>query len=275
MSTVKRYMFENRNFDPDYDPEADHSYAFDEDGEAPHHHREHQPDEGEDDEEEVEAPPPPTFSEEEVLAAQQTAFDEGKAAGLEEANAQFERMIASALTQMAQTIPAVFAAHSKSQEDHEAHALSVANAVTKKIIPAYAEKHGLDEVLNVVSKCLEPLRAEPRIIVKVHESLREDLHEKLVKIADELGFDGRIVTMAHDDILPGDCRIEWAEGGAERNIENMWQLIDEIVERNLTQGTNQGETDNQADAPLSNAQNVSAENRSEQQTGIEETSFDG
>ncbi|GGF56219.1 hypothetical protein GCM10011332_07120 [Terasakiella brassicae] len=274
MSTVKRYMFENRNFDPDYDPEADHSYAFDDDDEAPHHHREREQDEGDDDEE-VEAPPPPTFSEEEVLAAQQTAFDEGKAAGLEEANAQFERMIATALTQMAQTIPAVFAAHSKSQEDHEAHALSVANAVTKKIIPAYAEKHGLDEILNVVSKCLEPLRAEPRIIVKVHESLREDLHDKLVKIADELGFDGRIVTMAHDDILPGDCRIEWAEGGAERNIENMWQLIDEIVERNLTQGTNQGETHNQADAPLSNAQDVSAENRSENQTGIEETSFDG
>lgn len=268
MSTVKRYMFENRSFDPDYDPDADHSYEFDENGQS----EEQDDDEIEEEEEEL-PPPPPTFSEEEVLAAQQTAFDEGKVAGLQEANAQFEHLIATALTQISQTIPAVFAAHSKSQEDHEAHALSVANAVTKKIIPAYAEKYGLDEIINVVAKCLEPLRAEPRIIIKVHESLRENLHEKLVKIADQLGFDGRIVTMAHDEIAPGNCRVEWAEGGAERNVADLWQLIDEIVERNLTQGTNQGETQVQADADTSGAP---LDNRSQTApAGIKETSNDG
>lgn len=234
MSTVKRFLFDNRTFDPDYDPEADHAYEFD--GE------EGAEEEIEEDEEEVEVPPAPTFTEEEMAAAQQQSFEDGKAAGLQEANTQFEHLIATALTQISQAIPSVFDHHSQTQIEHEAQALSVATAVSKKIIPAYAEKNSLDEIIHVVQRCLEPLHTEPRIIVKVHESLREDTQDKLKKNADQLGFEGRIVVMANDDIIPGDCRVEWSEGGAERDSEVLWQQIDEIIDRNLTQDINQGET---------------------------------
>lgn len=227
MGSIKRYLFEDRSFDPDYDPDNEDSFEFEEDrAEA---------EEAAMEEEEEDLPPPPTFTEEEVIAAQQTAYDEGKAAGIQEANAQFEHLIATALTQIAQTVPQVFDAHGQIQQEHEAHTLAIARHVSKKVIPGYAENYGLDEILHVVSLCLEPLRAEPRIIVKVHESLREEVHDKLVKIAEEIGFDGRIVVMAHDDIVPGDCRVEWSEGGADRNSETLWQQIDEIIERNLTQ----------------------------------------
>ncbi len=247
MSTVKRFLFENRNFDPDYDPDADHSYDYDgEEGEVE-----------EEIEEEEAPPPPPTFSEEEVLAAQQTAFEEGKTAGLQEANAQFEHLIATALTQISQAMPQAFETHMNAQEDHEAHALSVATAVAHKVLPAYAEKHGLEEIIHVVSQCLEPLRSEPRLIVKVHDSLREEVHERLSKLADEIGFDGRVVVMGQEEIVPGDCRVEWSEGGAERKLENLWQLIDEIIERNLTRGGEQGETHStQAPGPDADQQNT-------------------
>ena len=232
--SVKRFLFENRNFDPDYDPDDEDSFEFEED-------REEAEAEAEAEAAAMEEPPAPTFSEEEVIAAQQTAYDEGKAAGIQEAHAQFEQMIAAATTQISQAIPLVFQQHSRTQEEHEAHALEIATTVSKKIIPAYTENYGLDEIIHVVSQCLEPLRAEPRIIVKVHESLREDTHERLVKIADEVGFDGRVVVMAHEGLVPGDCRVEWSEGGAERNSDDLWQQIDEIIERNLTQGDIQGE----------------------------------
>lgn len=234
MSDLKKYMFEDRTFDPDFDPDDENSYEFAEDRRVQ--------EEPEEDESFYEDPPAPTFSEEEVAAAQQSAFDEGKTAGLQEASAQFEHMMASALTQIATTLPQVFQQHAQAQQDHEALALSVARAVSRKVVPAYTEKHGLDEILAVVSQCLEPLRAEPRLIVKVHESLREETQEKLLKLADNIGFDGRVVVMAHEDIVPGDCRVEWSEGGAERNSETLWQQIDEIIERNLTEGGNRGET---------------------------------
>jgi len=259
MSTVKRFLFDNRTFDPDYDPEADHAYPFD--GE------EGAEDEIEDEEEEIEVPPPPTFTEEELAAAQQQSFEDGKAAGLQEANAQFERLIATALTQISQTIPGVFELHSHIQTVHETQALSIATAVSKKIIPAYVEKNSLDEILHVVKRCLEPLHTEPRIIVKVHESLREDTQEKLKKIADQLGFEGRIVVMAQDEIIPGDCRVEWSEGGAERNSEALWQQIDEIIDRNLTQDTNQSETQDATQETLSAEPELTPEQPDDNTTG--------
>jgi len=237
MPPVKRFLFDNRTFDPDYDPEADHDYDYGHEANG-----EEGIEEEEDDDEEIELPPAPTFSEEELAAAQQQSFQDGKAAGLQEANAQFEHVIATALSQIAQSIPTVFEQHAHIQKEHEAQALEVATAVSKKIIPAYAEKNGLEEIIQVVQRCMEPLHTEPRIIVKVHESLREDVQEKLKKIADNLGFEGRVVVMANDDIVPGDCRIDWSEGGAERNSEVLWQQIDEIIDRNLTPDVNQGDT---------------------------------
>lgn len=248
MSDLKKYMFEDRTFDPDFDPDDESSFEFAEDRRVQ--------EEIEEEEAFYEEPPAPTFSEEEVAAAQQSAFDEGKTAGLQEANAQFEHMMATALTQISATLPQVFQQHRQSQDDHEALALSVARAVGKKIIPAYAEKNGLDEILAVVSQCLEPLRSEPRIIVKVHESLREQTHDKLIKLADQIGFDGRVVVMAHEEVVPGDCRVEWAEGGAERNNETLWQQIDEIIERNLTEGGNQSDTQTEANAESTPAMNT-------------------
>jgi len=251
MSTVKRYLFENRNFDPDYDPDADHSYDFDADEEEPELNAQGEASEtGQEDREETEeeeiAAPPPTFSEEEVLSAQQTAFDEGKAAGIQEANAQFEHLIATALTQLAQSVPAVFDQHGKEQQAHTDLALKFAHALARKILPAYSRKHGVDEIQDMVAKCMDPLRSEPRIMVKVHVSLRDDLQEKLEKIAQEQGFDGKLVIMGSEDIVPGDCRVEWSEGGAERNSAQIWEQIDEILERNLTHDTNQGETQTEA-----------------------------
>jgi flagellar assembly protein FliH len=248
MSDLKKYMFEDRTFDPDFDPDDENSFEFAEDRRGQ--------EEVAEEEAFYEEPPAPTFSEEEVAAAQQTAFDEGKTAGLQEANAQFEHMMATALTQISATLPQVFQQHVQSQHDHEALALSVARAVGKKVIPAYAEKNGLEEILAVVSQCLEPLRSEPRIIVKVHESLREETQNKLVKLADQIGFDGRVVVMAHEDLVPGDCRVEWAEGGAERNSETLWQQIDEIIERNLTEGGNQSDTQIEARAESTPAMNT-------------------
>jgi len=248
MSTVKRYLFENRTFDPDYDPDADHSYDFDaDDDELELNTQEEMTETGPDETEEAEeAPPAPTFSEEEVLSAQQTAFDEGKAAGIQEANAQFEHLIANALTQLAQSVPAVFDQHGKEQQAHSDLALKYSHALVQKIMPVYSQKHGVDEIQDLVAKCMEPLRSEPRIMVKVHESLREDLQEKLGKIAEEQGFDGKLVIMGSEDIVPGDCRVEWSEGGAQRDSAQIWEQIDEILERNLTHDTNQGETQTEA-----------------------------
>ena len=50
-------------------------------------------------------------------------------------------------------------------------------------------------------------------------------------MAAQAGFEGKIVLLAQSDLQAGDVRVEWADGGAERDIGLLWREIDAIVER--------------------------------------------
>jgi len=234
MSTIKRYMFEDRAFDPDYDPRDEETFEFLEEEIPPPPPVEDRQDTAPVEEVAIEEPPAPTFSEEEVARAQQTAFDEGKVAGRHDAMKEAENIIAQTLQKIGQAIPAGFKTLENAHNSKKDEALKVSQAVIKKLLPTYAQNHGVDEIINVVMKCLEPLRGEPRLILKVNPEMRDVIFEKVSKIAEDFGFDGRVVVMPSSDIPAGDCKIDWSEGGAERNSETLWQEIDAIIEQNLT-----------------------------------------
>ena len=54
---------------------------------------------------------------------------------------------------------------------------------------------------------------------------------KLEEIAQQTGFEGRLVMLAEPDIAEGDCRIEWADGGVTRDRAAAQALIAETVHR--------------------------------------------
>ena len=68
-------------------------------------------------------------------------------------------------------------------------------------------------------------------MVRVNGALYGDAKEKLEEIARMRGFEGRLVVMAEADVAPGDCRIEWADGGLKRDRETTDAAITEAVGR--------------------------------------------
>lgn len=64
------------------------------------------------------------------------------------------------------------------------------------------------------------------------EALRAGLEET----AATGGFEERLLVKADERIGPTDCRIEWGEGGAERNSVTLWESIKAIVARSLGPG---------------------------------------
>ena len=57
--------------------------------------------------------------------------------------------------------------------------------------------------------------------------------EKLDEIARARGFEGRLVVLAEPEIAPGDCRIEWADGGVVRDARRDRAAIGDAVGRYL------------------------------------------
>ena len=58
-----------------------------------------------------------------------------------------------------------------------------------------------------------------------------------------VGFDGKIVILAEDGMVDGDCRLEWADGGVERSAAKLSAQIETAVHRALSgaSATSRGE----------------------------------
>ncbi len=176
----------------------------------------------------------PSFSEEEMAAARDESFAQGKAEGVSEAAEATERDIVAALASLTEQFQKLFQDHEKSQESVLDTAISVGVAISRKIFPAFSERHGLDEIERMIVKSMETILDEPMVTVIVNPDHADSLEDRLGGMATKASYKGEIRVVSSEEILPGDCRVEWSGGGAKRDVTEMWQEIDEIVERNLS-----------------------------------------
>ncbi len=194
-------------------------------------------DEDETPDEEEEAEPEvvvPTFSEEEMAAAREESFATGKAEGVNEAAEATERLISASLEKLSQQFDSLFKAQEEADAAIMENAISVACGITRKVFPALNQQGALGEIERMTVMSLEKILEEPQVIIAVNPELEAALNERLNTLTAQAGYKGEVKIIADDGIVPGDCRIEWSGGGAHRDMDAMWQEIDEIVERNLS-----------------------------------------
>ena len=62
-----------------------------------------------------------------------------------------------------------------------------------------------------------------------------------------MGFGGRLLLIADEGLGPGDCRLEWADGGIERQAQRTWVEIEQRIARSLAAlSAGAGRTDSHA-----------------------------
>jgi flagellar assembly protein FliH len=183
------------------------------------------------------APPPPTFSEAEMAAAvasaRKAALAEGMAQGRTEALNQRDRQVAGALTGVATQLAAIEQSTQIGAEALTETAIELGLSIARKLFPDLAQRHGVAEVEALVRGCLERLKAEPRFLVKVAEEHAEELEQQIGAAAVEQGFEGKISVKADAAVKPGDCQIEWAQGGLIRKGADIWREIETALEQGL------------------------------------------
>jgi len=183
------------------------------------------------------APPPPpaepTFSQAELTAARATGFAEGHAAGLVEAGQTIEAQAATALTRFSQGIDEVLAARRSAAASAQARAAEAVRIIVSKLVPALSRRAPLAEVEAMVADCLREAYDEPRVVLRVADSLFEAMQGRLAALTTATGFAGKVVLLADETLGPADARIEWSEGGAERDLSRLIHDIDEALARAL------------------------------------------
>lgn len=188
------------------------------------------------------APPPPTFSAADLAKARTQGYQEGekagRAAGIQagkgEAEAQFNRQMQQALQKLADGVHALMVDRQDLEAARTRDPLLITLAIVRRLWPELVRRHGLDEIEALVASCLGDLTDEPKLMVRVHASVLDPVRERVETLARERGFEGRLVIAGHDRIPPGNCHVEWATGGALRDIEAALAQIEAIAGQLLT-----------------------------------------
>jgi len=152
-----------------------------------------------------------------IAEAEAAAHRKGFAEGQADAKAAADRRIADALERIAKGLVDAKTALQAIETRLECEAVEVAVAVARKLAPALIECEPFAEISTLASDCFRHLVSSPHIAVRVNDELYDIAREKLDGIVRARGFEGRLVVLAEPDIAVGDCRIEWADGGVNRD----------------------------------------------------------
>ncbi len=180
--------------------------------------------------------PPATFSEDDLVQACAAARAEGEEAGRQIAAEAFDAQANRLLEALLAQINDLVARQRDADGDLARQSVEIAIATARKCLPQMARRGGLMEIEDMVREILGGMLDEPRVVIRVADSVLDDLRARIDAIGQRLGFQGSVVLLSDPDMGPADCRVDWADGGAERIARNVWDDIDAAVKRAFDDG---------------------------------------
>jgi flagellar assembly protein FliH len=163
--------------------------------------------------------------------AEAVAYRNGFAAAQAQAQAEANQHVAATLAQIAETMERLSRGLHGVEARLETEAVEVAVAVARKLAPALIAAQPFAEIEALATECFRQLVSAPHITVRVPEVICSAAKERLDELANGRGFEGRLSVLADAALQPGDCRIEWADGGINRDAAATEAAINEIVTR--------------------------------------------
>lgn len=167
-----------------------------------------------------------SYSEDQLMMAKTQAYAQGKNEAANEARTSQETHTHRLLEQLIAQVAQLVAAEDRREIESMAAATKLAMRVTHKLLPQFSERFSLEEIERVLLASLDVRKDEQRIAVMVPAQHLEALKGRIDRLALERGFAGKLILVADDTLGPSDCRVEWADGGAERLYERLFAQIE-------------------------------------------------
>ncbi len=164
-----------------------------------------------------------------------TGFAEGRAAGIGEIREVIDVHAAKALEAIARTLPKLEETHRRLALDLRKEAtglaLVIARALSHELLKRQPEVEVAAMAMGALAT-LSELAEQPRTVIKVAPAVLDAVRTLLAK--EIAGRPGMKVQLASDPALSGTaCRVEWPEGGAERDPAQIERQAAQAVERYL------------------------------------------
>lgn len=176
----------------------------------------------------------PKYGVRDIEKARDEAYAEGVTAGIQQSLASYESQMAATLNRIAEAGADLLRGRRQLAVELRQEAAQLALMIAAKLAPALMQDQPQKEIEALVAKCLIDNHDEPRIVIRLNPDQLEDLQQRILGLADQSGFAGDVVLLAEDEIVLGDCRLEWADGGVERDSGQLAQCAEEAVAKYLS-----------------------------------------
>ncbi|MBI3704498.1 MAG: flagellar assembly protein FliH [Rhizobiales bacterium] len=163
--------------------------------------------------------------------AEAQAHRKGFAAGQAQVQNEAAQRAAAALTRIADSLQRLDRALTGIETRLETEAVEVAVAVAAKLAPQLIAREPFAEISALATECFHQQVTTPHIVVRIGADIYETAKEKLEEIARARGFEGRLAVTPDPAMAPGDCSIEWTDGGVNRDYAATLSAIDDVVGR--------------------------------------------
>ena len=163
----------------------------------------------------------PKHSDNQLAAAREQAYAEGVEAGVKQAREEGEYIASTALTAVSQEMERINGVHETIVRDAHTESIGLALIIARKLATELLARFPVPEIESVIKDLmvqLGELTTEPKVVVRVDPNLVQLVNQQIETLKSQSGFDGQITVVGETGISGSDCRVEWAEGGGERDV---------------------------------------------------------
>lgn len=184
-----------------------------------------------------------------VAEARDAGFKEGYEAGEQSAAAKSARLLASGATELGDRVAAMVSELDEARKLTLAEAIELSATVARKLAAALIEQQPAVEIESLITECLASIDRAPHLVIRCSDELADSVRDMATARVQTSGFEGRLVVMGDPEIAPGDCRLEWVDGGIVRDQATLLAEIDDriaafVAARGLNNGASgAGETE--------------------------------
>ncbi|MCT4654511.1 MAG: FliH/SctL family protein [Cohaesibacter sp.] len=184
-----------------------------------------------------EIPPEPmiTVAEHERLLAQirQEAYEQGlleaqtaREQTAQEKNADLQQAILNEISMVYTEVGTLLA---RLEKDASQLAFAFASRFAEKLV-AQEPKAEIQALLHQV---LSPLRETPHISIHLNPEIAQEIEQAAREQMEAIGFTGTLVIQADEAIMPGDCEVQWIDGGIGRNLRAAIRQAESLLEQHF------------------------------------------
>jgi flagellar biosynthesis/type III secretory pathway protein FliH len=180
------------------------------------------------------SPPSPTFSEEELSLAVEAARQEAHAAAegkvRTEMLASLEHRQAEALSSISERLAASQEALDRILGARVGASRDLALAVARALVAKALARQPLADIEAMFREILVRLEGLPWLELRLPPTLVDAGRAALARVAEEADYRGEIKVVPDARLGPGDARLTWQDGAAERDLGRLEAQVTALVE---------------------------------------------